>query len=255
MSERGLIEDYIAELSRQLPFGRLQRRRIQAEVATHLHELTENYIAAGLEPQDAERLAIEQFGPAHTIARQFAEELVKTRKLGTRRPSVMHMPRVMVAATAFVVLAASGSAVAWAQTQRTGEDAPVNLTASEADRAQASARLLAHRPGVSAIEREQEGAAAYEVELATPQGEAKVALDSRFKPVAAEREDGEVAATRADVTRAQMLARFLTNRPDVRKVEREQENAAAYEVELVTAQGEVEITLDRDFNVVGSETE
>ena len=77
MSKRGLTEDYIAEFSRQLSFGLLQRRRIQAEVATHLREVTDNYIGAGLERQDAERLAIAQFGPAQTIARQFREQLEK----------------------------------------------------------------------------------------------------------------------------------------------------------------------------------
>ena len=75
MPERGLLEDYVAQLSRLLPFGSGRKRRIEAEVAAHLDELKEHYIAAGIEPQEAEHRAIEQFGSAKVAAGLFQAEM------------------------------------------------------------------------------------------------------------------------------------------------------------------------------------
>jgi HAAS domain-containing protein len=65
-----LIAEYIDALARELSFDRSLSRRVCEEVEDHLRESTERHPAGTL--VEAERHAIERFGPARTIAAQFA---------------------------------------------------------------------------------------------------------------------------------------------------------------------------------------
>lgn len=69
---------YLDELRRALPRGR--RRRVVAEIRSHLSEGIAAETANGLDPDEAERVTIERLGPAEQLAAQFTS----TRRVGTR---------------------------------------------------------------------------------------------------------------------------------------------------------------------------
>jgi hypothetical protein len=73
-AEGGMIAAFLAELRRDLPAGS-GRRRILAEVGAHLEDGAEAARAAGLPPPDAERRAVERFGPPGELARRLAADL------------------------------------------------------------------------------------------------------------------------------------------------------------------------------------
>ncbi len=64
------IDTYLADLRARLP--RLRRKRFLAEAETHLRDSYERHRAAGLAPEDAERAAVADFGPAPLVARRVA---------------------------------------------------------------------------------------------------------------------------------------------------------------------------------------
>ncbi len=70
----GLIDSYVTSLERELNFDPALARRLASEVEDHLRE------AAEADPSwpscDAERRALERFGPARNIASQFAADAV-----------------------------------------------------------------------------------------------------------------------------------------------------------------------------------
>jgi hypothetical protein len=71
-----LIHKYIDTLARELSFDRSLSRRVCEEVEDHLRQSAERHTARG--PIEAERHAIELFGPAKAIAAQFvATSLLK----------------------------------------------------------------------------------------------------------------------------------------------------------------------------------
>ena len=72
--EGSLIAAFLAELRRDLPAGP-GRRRILAEVGAHLEDGAEAARAAGLPGPDAERRAVERFGPPGDLARRLAADL------------------------------------------------------------------------------------------------------------------------------------------------------------------------------------
>lgn len=76
------IDAYLAELERRLP--RLGRRRAVTEAREHLHDSASRHETGGLSRADAERAALEDFGPVEPVARRFAAETaVRETRLAT----------------------------------------------------------------------------------------------------------------------------------------------------------------------------
>jgi len=67
------IDDYMAELERELRRRRAPRVRLLRETEDHLHDLCAELAADGLGPEQAEARAVTQFGAAATVAACFAE--------------------------------------------------------------------------------------------------------------------------------------------------------------------------------------
>jgi hypothetical protein len=78
-----VIEHYLRELHARLP--RERRSRFLAEAEAHLRDRRDALIAAGHAPDEAERLAVESFGPVDDVARRMSA--VAARYL-TRRAAV-----------------------------------------------------------------------------------------------------------------------------------------------------------------------
>lgn len=68
-----MIDDYLGELLERLQLPARRRRRILAEVEDHLACAAADLHAEGLDAEQAERAAIERFGPAHELAQTFLE--------------------------------------------------------------------------------------------------------------------------------------------------------------------------------------
>src|SRR5262249_12523703 len=62
------IDDYVAELERELRRRRAPRVRLLRETEDHLHDLCAELAADGLAPEQAEACAVTQFGAAATVA-------------------------------------------------------------------------------------------------------------------------------------------------------------------------------------------
>ena len=71
MANPGLIDEYLDELLDALRVDGRRARRILIETEDHLMEAVRDRIAAGSTPAEAERLAIERFGPAPELATRF----------------------------------------------------------------------------------------------------------------------------------------------------------------------------------------
>jgi len=71
MPSPGLIDDYLDELLDALRVDGRRARRILIETEDHLLQAANERVAAGATPAEAERLAIERFGPAPEVARRF----------------------------------------------------------------------------------------------------------------------------------------------------------------------------------------
>ena len=70
------LEGYLNDLGRELRRRGLFRPQIIEEVRSHLLEAAEQAQQNGLDPADAQRLALTRFGSAQTIASLFAEERI-----------------------------------------------------------------------------------------------------------------------------------------------------------------------------------
>jgi len=67
------IDAYLAELEQRLP--RIGRRRVLAEAQDHLRDSAARHRAVGLADSAAEAAAVDDFGPAHVVARRLAAEV------------------------------------------------------------------------------------------------------------------------------------------------------------------------------------
>jgi HAAS len=72
------INDYMADLERELRRRRALRARLLRETEDHLHDLCAELAADGLAHEQAEARAVTQFGAAATIAARFAEATAST---------------------------------------------------------------------------------------------------------------------------------------------------------------------------------
>src|SRR4029453_4068075 len=72
------INDYMAELERELRSRHAPRGRLLRETEDHLPDLSPGRAAEGSAPHQAEARAVTQFGAAATIAARFAEATAST---------------------------------------------------------------------------------------------------------------------------------------------------------------------------------
>jgi hypothetical protein len=82
---------YLDQLDRALRGSRRFRMRVRAEVAEHLAAAMAAELAAGASVDEAERRAIERFGPPDELAQRFADELPSRR----RRPLAIAVAAVL----------------------------------------------------------------------------------------------------------------------------------------------------------------
>ena len=73
-------ERYLAAVERQLPFAQDERAEILDELRAHLADSAAALQEAGMDPADAERIAVERLGPA----KRLADELARARRDTTR---------------------------------------------------------------------------------------------------------------------------------------------------------------------------
>jgi hypothetical protein len=72
MHEPSLTASYLRALRAALRVSPATAERILAEVEDHLRQATEEEMAAGAAPEEAERRAVERFGTPEEVARSFA---------------------------------------------------------------------------------------------------------------------------------------------------------------------------------------
>jgi hypothetical protein len=75
MHEPSLTADYLKALRASLRVPPGKADRIMAEVEDHLRQAMDEEIAAGATPHEAERRALERFGPPEEVARSFRAPL------------------------------------------------------------------------------------------------------------------------------------------------------------------------------------
>ncbi|HVP40259.1 MAG TPA: permease prefix domain 1-containing protein [Candidatus Saccharimonadales bacterium] len=82
MSEPGPIQEYLRRLRTGLRGDPRLARRVVQEVADHLGEAARAEEARGLSPAEAERSAVDRFGPPEELVRHYARESAALRPLG-----------------------------------------------------------------------------------------------------------------------------------------------------------------------------
>lgn len=96
---------------------------------------------------------------------------------------------IKIAAAVVVLGALAGGGVAWATA---GDDGDETVTGPAAERARAAALAHVGQGRVTGVERESEGGAAWEVEVARPDGSTvEVALDASYGVVTAGSEEDD----------------------------------------------------------------
>ncbi|MFG1877808.1 permease prefix domain 1-containing protein [Sphaerisporangium sp. NPDC049003] len=75
MASAGVIDDYVTTLGRTLRGPRRVRRDLVTEARDSLADSAESYLSEGLDPVEAERLAVAEFGAVAEIAPGYQEEL------------------------------------------------------------------------------------------------------------------------------------------------------------------------------------
>lgn len=71
--EDGLLGTYVARLTPDLYGRATTRRRIADEIRGHLEDARDRFIAGGMNPEDAERKAVEDFGSPQVVINGWAE--------------------------------------------------------------------------------------------------------------------------------------------------------------------------------------
>jgi uncharacterized membrane protein YkoI len=170
----------------------------------------------------------------------------------------MRKKTLVITGVAAAAVVLGGATVAAASGTLSADDQPLGGT--ELQRASDAALARTGGGTVTKAEAENEGAAAYEVDVRLPDGSrVEVNLDSSFQVAGVEGperddDDNAPALNSADWDRAASAALATVGQGRVSEVERENEGAAAYEVEVRLDNGsEVEVQVGADFQVVGQE--
>lgn len=165
---------------------------------------------------------------------------------------------VITGVAAAAVILGGATVAGAASTLSSTDDQPLGGTELQ----QASDAALAKTGGgtVTKAETDDDGAAAYEVDVRLPDGRnVEVSLDRSFQVAAVEGPEHDddsnlPALSAADRDRAANAALARVGQGTVSEVERENEGATAYEVEVRLANGsEVEVRVGADFQVLGQD--
>lgn len=106
MPEPSLISAYLTDLDGALRLSRRQRARVMAESEDHLLDRARHALAADADPIEAQRVAIERFGPVPVVAAAFHRQAASA----TVRSSLV---RLTAAVGLSVVAQAIGSPLFW----------------------------------------------------------------------------------------------------------------------------------------------
>ncbi len=92
MAGAGVIEDYVADLGLRLRGDKRAKLDLLTEARDSLEDAAECYREAGLCAEDAERRAVDEFGPAPQIARDYQAELAVAYGARTLRSILLVLP-------------------------------------------------------------------------------------------------------------------------------------------------------------------
>jgi hypothetical protein len=106
LPEPSVISDYLDELAAALRLSRRRRARVLAESKEHLIDAARHALASDADPVDAQRSAVERFGPVPVVAAAFHRQAAAA----TLRSSVVALA---AAALLTVVAQATGSPLFW----------------------------------------------------------------------------------------------------------------------------------------------
>ncbi|HLH13290.1 MAG TPA: hypothetical protein VKV16_00755 [Solirubrobacteraceae bacterium] len=139
-----LIDGYVRELAHELRVARWRRRRIVAEVRSHLLEAARAERAAGLDAPAAAQRALARFGAAGEAAREF-NALPSARRLTLRRALAPCLVAVALTCTASASVGAFQPGAPHASRDiRAGGAAPRTSARATAGAAGAAAARAAH---------------------------------------------------------------------------------------------------------------
>jgi hypothetical protein len=93
----GVIEDYLADLDRRLRGCGRFKADLLAEARDGLHDAADAYRAGGWSVEDAERRAVEEFGPAALVAEDYQAELGMLSGVRTLWKLVIGVPLMQLA--------------------------------------------------------------------------------------------------------------------------------------------------------------
>jgi hypothetical protein len=102
-----LIEGYLDQLLTHLRGSATDVRRILAETEDHLRDATAELVAAGASKEEAQRRAIERFGPPRALARRFSTRLTPVPPAATAAELVR--AAVLLGAVGLVAIGVSGA--------------------------------------------------------------------------------------------------------------------------------------------------
>lgn len=171
----------------------------------------------------------------------------------------MRKKTLVITGVAAAAVVLGGTTMAAASGTLGTDDQPLGGT--ELQRASDAALAKTGGGTVTKAEAENEGATAYEVDVRLPDGSrVEVNLDSSFQvagvegPERGDDDDNAPALNSTDWDRAASAALARVGQGRVSEVERENEGATAYEVEVRLDNGsEVEVRVGADFQVVGQD--
>ncbi|CAM3935783.1 permease prefix domain 1-containing protein [Kibdelosporangium persicum] len=92
MARASVIDDYVADLDARLPGGRKVKTDLLTEARDSLEDAAECYRRAGFAEHDAQRKAVEDFGPVAVIARDYQGELAVAYGARTLRSILFVLP-------------------------------------------------------------------------------------------------------------------------------------------------------------------
>lgn len=130
---RGPIDAYLDGLLVELQGAAPDVRRVLAEAEEHLRDSAAEGVERGLPLEEAERQAVERFGPARLVAQRFAADRPIRLSLAVVRQIVLSL--LLLGGVGFVAIGASGAVAAgmgsaWGKAFVSGDPPDVTYTAA-----------------------------------------------------------------------------------------------------------------------------
>ena len=127
------IDAYLDRLLVELQGNAPDVRRVLAEAEQHLRDAAADGIAQGLEAVEAERRAVERFGPARLVARRFAADMPL--RLSRAVLGQVILALLLLGGIGFVAIGASGAVAAgmgsaWGKAFVSGDPPEIRYTAA-----------------------------------------------------------------------------------------------------------------------------